>query len=90
MFTFFLTNSESTIIANLAWFLWISQCCLYGGSAVGLLFDLAPVRQPWASLYYIAVGYMASFYGGIRYLFGLERGAWIKINSERENTNDFQ
>jgi len=90
VFTFFLTNSQSVIVANLAWFLWMSQCGLYGGSAVGLLFDIAPVRQPWASLYYIAVGYMASFYGGIRYIFGLERGAWIKINSEQVNTNDFQ
>jgi len=90
VFTFFLTNSEYVIVANVAWFLCFSQCCLYGGSAVGLLFDIAPVRQPWASLYYIAVGYMASFYGGIRYIFGLERGAWVKINSEQDHGNDFQ
>lgn len=89
IFTMCLTNSANSIIANSAWVLWLSQCCLYGGSALGLLFDAAPVRQPWASLYYIAVGYMASFYGGIRYIFGLERGAWIKINSE-QSTADFQ
>lgn len=87
--TYFLTNSGSIIIANIAWFLWLSQCCLYGGSALGLLFNMAPVRQPWASLYYIAVGYMASFYGGISYIFGLERGVWIKIKTEK-STPDFQ
>jgi len=89
IFTSFLTSSSSIVIANTAWFLWLGQCCLYGGSALGLLFDAAPVKQPWASLYYIAVGYMASFYGGIRYIFGLDRGTWIKINTEQA-TSDFQ
>ncbi|PKH06238.1 sugar transferase [Moritella sp. Urea-trap-13] len=88
--TFFLTNSHSMVVANTAWFLWLGQCCLYGGSALGLLFDAAPVKQPWASLYYIAVGYMASFYGGIRYIFGLDRGTWIKISSDQQATSNFQ
>lgn len=89
VFTLFLTKSDSSIIANTAWFLWLGQCCLYGGSALGLLFDAAPVKQPWASLYYLAVGYMANFYGAIRYIFGLDRGTWIKISSAQA-TADFQ
>lgn len=88
--TFFLTNSQSIFVANTAWFLWLGQCALYGGSAFALLFDAAPVKQPWASLYYIATGYMASFYGGLRYLFGLDRGTWIKISSEQQATSNYQ
>ncbi|QFI37445.1 glycosyltransferase [Moritella marina ATCC 15381] len=88
--TFFLTNSQSIFVANAAWFLWLGQCGLYAGSALALLFDATPVKQPWASLYYIATGYMASFYGGLRYLFGLDRGSWIKISSEQQATSDYQ
>lgn len=88
--TFFLTNSQSIFVANTAWFLWLGQCGLYGISAFALLFDAAPVKQPWASLYYIATGYMASFYGGLRYLFGLDRGTWIKIGSEQQATSNYQ
>lgn len=87
--SFILISHPSVTVGDIFIGIFSIQAATYISVLFYLLNNTLPNSKVGNAIFYLISGYFASFYGGIRFIFKLDKGRWIKIPAQTHSP-DYQ